>query len=73
MPYQPIPFEIIVRGEMNILPSIESMPMPFDEISESFGMTQTPGMPGVRKSLRRLRHWLLNNEFDIEVRQPLDT
>ncbi|TGO41419.1 hypothetical protein BHYA_0022g00620 [Botrytis hyacinthi] len=43
MPYQPIPFEIIVRGEMNILPSIESMPMPFDEISVSFGMTQIPG------------------------------
>ncbi|TGO20257.1 hypothetical protein BPAE_0318g00030 [Botrytis paeoniae] len=43
MPYQPIPFEIIVRGEMNILPSIESMPMPFDEILGSFGMTQIPG------------------------------
>ncbi|KAF7897622.1 hypothetical protein EAF00_005850 [Botryotinia globosa] len=48
MPYQPSPFEIIVRGEMNILPSIESMPMPFDEISGSFGMTQIPGIPSVR-------------------------
>ncbi|THV53042.1 hypothetical protein BGAL_0061g00180 [Botrytis galanthina] len=48
MPYQPIPFEIIARGEMNILPSIESMPMPFDEISGSFGMIQIPGMPSVR-------------------------
>lgn len=48
MPCHPIPFEIIIQGEMNTLPSIESMPMPFDQISGSLGTTQIPGMPGVR-------------------------
>ncbi|CAD6444274.1 1a1f6f2b-6690-45eb-838a-800ed001885b [Sclerotinia trifoliorum] len=48
MPFQPIPFETIFQEEMNILPSIEPLLMPLSEISESFGVTEMPGMPGVR-------------------------
>ncbi|KAF7865465.1 hypothetical protein EAF04_006440 [Stromatinia cepivora] len=48
MSFQPIPFETIFQEEMNILPSTKPILMPFGEISESFGVTEMPGMPGVR-------------------------
>ncbi|KAJ8064955.1 hypothetical protein OCU04_007259 [Sclerotinia nivalis] len=44
MPFQPIPFETIFQEEMNILPSIEPLLMPLNEISESFGVTEMPGI-----------------------------
>ncbi|KAF5874012.1 uncharacterized protein Bfra_005479 [Botrytis fragariae] len=83
MPYQLIPFEIIVRGEMNILPSIESMPTPFDEISGSFGMTKIVGTRclalGVQPALLTVKKYGLFQEepaalvVEIAVRQPSDT
>lgn len=59
MPCHPIPFEIIIQGEMNTLPSIESMPMPFDQISGSLGTTQ---IPGVRNCLWYHCDWYILTE-----------
>ncbi|KAG4026381.1 hypothetical protein MFRU_041g00260 [Monilinia fructicola] len=47
MSFQPtLPFEIIIQEEMDYFPSIQQTS--FGELSDLFGETEIPGMPGVR-------------------------
>lgn len=44
MPFLPITVEIIIQEEMNFLPCIEPISMPFGDFPGSFGAIETPGV-----------------------------